>query len=136
MRPITKSPTYKGTPPPMPECWGHRGASGAFPENTIASFERAVKDGSEGIESDVHITADDIIVMFHDPSLERTTNGKGLIREQNYHGGIENVRTTKEPIQKIPTFQELCDLLMREECKHVKANVSIAPSLSREKARR
>ncbi|KDN46806.1 hypothetical protein K437DRAFT_268026 [Tilletiaria anomala UBC 951] len=42
---------FKDTPPPMPECWGHRGASGAFPENTLASFERAVADGAEGIES-------------------------------------------------------------------------------------
>lgn len=40
-----------GTTPPMPECWGHRGASGVFPENTMASFERAVEDGSEGIET-------------------------------------------------------------------------------------
>ncbi len=72
----------------------------------------------------MHITSDDVIVMFHDPSLERTTNGTGLIREQKYHGGIEHVRTTKQPIQKIPTFQELCDLLMRPECRHVKANVS------------
>jgi len=35
----------------LPECWGHRGASAAFPENTLASFERAIRDGSEAIES-------------------------------------------------------------------------------------
>lgn len=40
-----------GLKPPMPECWGHRGASAAYPENTIASFERAIRDGAEGLES-------------------------------------------------------------------------------------
>ena len=75
---------------------------------------------------DVHITTDDVIVMFHDPTLERTTNGKGLIYQRPYYGdnGIEHIRTLKEPVQQIPTFKEVCDLLMRPECKHVKLNVS------------
>ncbi|KAK0541559.1 hypothetical protein OC835_000027 [Tilletia horrida] len=102
-------------------------ASAAFPENTIASFDRAIRDGSEGLESDVHITKDNVIVMFHDPSLERTTDGKGFIRDQNYHDGIEHVRTLKEPKQQIPTFRELCDLLMKEENKHVKLNIDVKP---------
>lgn len=76
---------------------------------------------------DVHITQDDVIIMFHDPSLERTTNGTGLIREQAYYGNIEHVVTVKEPVQKIPTFQELTDFLMREEHKHVKINIDIKP---------
>lgn len=62
--------------------------------------------------------------MFHDPSLERTTDGKGYIRDQPYYGSLENVRTTKEPKQAIPTFKEACDLLMQEGNKHVKFNVS------------
>lgn len=37
----------------LPECWGHRGASAAFPENTLASFEAAMRDGAEGIESGI-----------------------------------------------------------------------------------
>ncbi|KDN35689.1 hypothetical protein RSAG8_11368, partial [Rhizoctonia solani AG-8 WAC10335] len=57
----------------LPECWGHRGASAAFPENTLASFEAAMRDGAEGIESDVHVSLDDIVLMFHDPSLGRTS---------------------------------------------------------------
>lgn len=62
--------------------------------------------------------------MFHDPSLERTTDGKGLIREQKWHGGIEHVRTTAQPRQQIPTFVDVCTLLMRPENRHVKLNVS------------
>lgn len=128
MRPITRS-AKMDIRPDMPECWGHRGASAAFPENTIASFEKAISDGSEGLESDVHITTDDVIVMFHDPTLERTTDGKGLIYEHPYYGpdGIEHLRTVKQPAQQIPTFNQICDLLMRPECKHVKLNLDIKP---------
>ncbi|KAJ3563204.1 hypothetical protein NP233_g9091 [Leucocoprinus birnbaumii] len=53
----------------LPDCWGHRGASSRFPENTLASFEAAIRDGAEGIESDVHVSADDVVVMFHDPGM-------------------------------------------------------------------
>lgn len=75
--------------------------------------------------SDVHITADDVIIMFHDPSLGRTTDGKGLIKNQNWNGNIENIRTLKEPVQQIPTFHQACELLMRPENQHVKFNVSL-----------
>lgn len=77
------------------------------------------------LSKDVHITADDVIIMFHDPSLERTTDGKGFIREQAWNGGIEHLRTMKEPRQQIPTFEQVCDLLMRPENQHVKLNVSV-----------
>ncbi|KAI0036709.1 PLC-like phosphodiesterase [Vararia minispora EC-137] len=111
------------------ECWGHRGASAAFPENTLASFEAAMRDGSEGIESDVHVSRDDVVVMFHDSSLERTTDGKGLIRERDWYGpdGMEHVRTIKEPKQAIPTFAQTVELLMKAspENQHIKFNVDV-----------
>ncbi|KIP10348.1 hypothetical protein PHLGIDRAFT_33894 [Phlebiopsis gigantea 11061_1 CR5-6] len=111
----------------LPECWGHRGASAAYPENTLASFEAAMRDGAEGIESDVHVSVDGVVVMFHDPSLDRTTNGKGLIREQNWYGqdGMEHLRTMKTPAQSIPTFAETVALLMKPENQHVKFNVDV-----------
>ncbi|PWN90285.1 PLC-like phosphodiesterase [Acaromyces ingoldii] len=124
---VLESFRLRGVAPDMPECWGHRGASVAFPENTIASFERAIRDGSEGLESDVHITADDVIIMFHDAALGRTTDGKGLIKNQNWDGNIENIRTLKQPFQQIPTFRQACDLLMRPENQHVKFNIDIKP---------
>lgn len=111
----------------LPECWGHRGASARYPENTLASFEAAMRDGAEGIESDVHVSVDDVVIMFHDPTLERTTDGKGTIREQNWFGeeGIEHVRTLKEPRQAIPTFAQTIELLMRPENHHVKFNIDV-----------
>jgi len=113
--------------PKLPQCWGHRGASAAFPENTLASFEAAFRDGAEGIESDVHVSADDVVIMFHDPSLERTTNGTGLIRNQNWYGegGMEHVRTKKEPIQPVPTFDQTIELLMKPENRHALFNVDV-----------
>ena len=56
----------------------HRGASGYAPENTMAAFERAVAMGATEVETDVAFTRDGKLLLFHDFTLERTTNGKGL----------------------------------------------------------
>ncbi|TBU33039.1 PLC-like phosphodiesterase [Dichomitus squalens] len=111
----------------IPECWGHRGASAAFPENTLASFERAIRDGAEGIESDVHVSLDDVVIMFHDPTLDRTTDGHGKIKEQNWYGfkGMQYLRTLKEPQQSIPTFAETVELLMKPENRHVTFDIDV-----------
>lgn len=61
--------------------------------------------------------------MFHDPTLDRTTDGKGEIKEQSWVGSIEHVRTKKEPIQPIPRFDELIELLMEPENRHVVLNI-------------
>ena len=59
----------------------HRGSAGTHPENTLPAFMEAVRSGADGIELDVHLTADQQLVVIHDESVDRTTNGKGLIRE-------------------------------------------------------
>jgi glycerophosphoryl diester phosphodiesterase len=59
----------------------HRGASGNAPENTMAAFERAVALGAGFIETDLHLTRDAQFVAIHDPTLERTTNGQGNVRD-------------------------------------------------------
>jgi glycerophosphoryl diester phosphodiesterase len=56
----------------------HRGASGYAPENTMASFTRAVETGATEVETDVAFTRDGRLLLFHDDTLERTTNGSGL----------------------------------------------------------
>ncbi len=65
---------------PLPLVIAHRGASTAAPENTIAAFERAITDGADAIELDVHLSRDDHPVVIHDDTLERTTNGSGPVR--------------------------------------------------------
>lgn len=61
--------------------FAHRGASMYAPENTMASFELAYEMGAEGIETDVHLTKDQMPVLMHDEKVDRTTNGKGYIKE-------------------------------------------------------
>ena len=59
----------------------HRGASGYAPENTMPAFEKALELGAEGIELDVHMTADGEIVVIHDHTIDRTSNGRGMIKD-------------------------------------------------------
>ncbi len=65
---------------PKPRLFAHRGASGEAPENTMAAFQRAVDAGVEYIELDVHASEDGQILVIHDATLERTTNGLGAVR--------------------------------------------------------
>jgi glycerophosphoryl diester phosphodiesterase len=57
----------------------HRGASADAPENTLPSFLRAIEQGADAIELDVHVTADDVPVVMHDPTVTRTTAGEGTV---------------------------------------------------------
>ncbi len=66
-----------------PRVFGHRGAAGLAPENTLPSFALGLELGADILELDVHGTRDGEIVVFHDPTLERTTNGEGLVRERS-----------------------------------------------------
>lgn len=86
---LDDGPFDLGAAPRLPECWGHRGASANFPENTLMSFIEACKAGADGIETDIHMTADDELVMFHDPELHRTTDGEGRIHDQPWRGVLE-----------------------------------------------
>jgi len=58
---------------------GHRGAAGEAPENTLAAFDMALRQGANGIEFDVHLSSDGVPVVLHDARLERTTSGSGLV---------------------------------------------------------
>jgi glycerophosphoryl diester phosphodiesterase len=58
---------------------GHRGSSAVAPENTYAAFERSVHDGAEYVETDIRRSADGHLVLMHDATLERTTNGHGPV---------------------------------------------------------
>ena len=59
----------------------HRGASGHAPENTLAAFRKAAALGAPFVETDLHLTRDAHFVAIHDETLERTTNGRGRVRE-------------------------------------------------------
>jgi len=59
----------------------HRGDSANYPENTLLAFRKALEIGVEMIEFDVHLTADDALVLIHDSAVDRTTDGTGSVRE-------------------------------------------------------
>ncbi len=60
---------------------GHRGAMGYAPENTLISFEEAVRRGADLIELDVQLSQDGKVVVIHDTSVDRTTDGSGVVRD-------------------------------------------------------
>jgi glycerophosphoryl diester phosphodiesterase len=67
-----------------PLLFGHRGASGELPENTLPAFARAWEQGVRYLEMDCHATRDGQIVVFHDATLERTTDGRGRLSALSY----------------------------------------------------
>jgi len=70
---------FAGAPPRV---LGHRGAAGLAPENTLVSFHRGRAEGADVLELDVHATADGEVVVLHDATLDRTTEGSGAVRER------------------------------------------------------
>lgn len=97
------------------EAMAHRGASIAFPENTLPAFEEAVRVKADGIELDVHFSKDHELIVMHDEKIDRTTDGTGQIR----HYTLEELKRFNagahfkgEPIvTQIPTLQEVFQLL-------------------------
>ena len=63
-----------------PLVYAHRGGAALRPENTIAAFDHGLALGADGLELDVHLSRDGVVVVHHDSTLERTTNGRGPIR--------------------------------------------------------
>jgi glycerophosphoryl diester phosphodiesterase len=66
---------------PRQAIFAHRGASAYAPENTLAAFRLAVAQGADGIELDAKLSADGHVVVIHDPSVDRTTGARGLVRQ-------------------------------------------------------
>ncbi len=67
----------------MPLVYGHRGAAVEAPENTLPSFKLAEKLGVYGVEMDLHTSKDGELIVIHDETLDRTTNGRGLVHSYN-----------------------------------------------------
>lgn len=96
---------------------GHRGAKGYVAENTLDSFQKALELGVDGIELDVHLSADGTIMVIHDETIDRTTSGKGLVND-----------FTADELRQfgIPALSEVIELVDRKcfiniEIKDVKA---------------
>jgi glycerophosphoryl diester phosphodiesterase len=94
----------------MTNIFGHRGAAGTFPENTMISFQETERIGANGIELDVQLSRDGEVVVIHDETLERTTNGKGWVKDFTLKELRKLDASYKFPEYghcKIPTLEEL-----------------------------
>jgi glycerophosphoryl diester phosphodiesterase len=96
---------------PQPAVIAHRGASAFAPENTLAAFELAIEQYADGIELDVKLTSDGHVVVIHDATINRTTNGSGKVSDIS----LEEVREldagswfdNKFLGERIPTLDEV-----------------------------
>lgn len=68
-------------PQHRPLIFGHRGASRAAPQNTLAAFRKAAEMGADGVELDVHLSADGMPVVIHDARVDATTDGTGAVAD-------------------------------------------------------
>lgn len=95
----------------------HRGNSRYFPENTMAAFRSALMLRPDMIEIDLHMTLDGQVILMHDHCVNRTTDGRGLVREKTLAeikrldaGGWKNEEFRGE---RVPTFEEFLDLVIK-----------------------
>ena len=93
----------------------HRGASVSHPENTLAAFKEAIRLGAHMIELDLALSKDDAIVVLHDSTLDRTTNGKGLVSDWSLKElktlDAGSFKATRFKGERIPTFQEVLGIM-------------------------
>lgn len=99
----------------MTKIIGHRGYAALYPENTMQSFMKAYEYGADGIELDIHLSADKEIVVIHDPTLNRTTNQKGRVNQLTM-AEIKKARNKKGLFkvtdEQVPTLKEVMDWII------------------------
>ncbi|MGK2905576.1 MAG: glycerophosphodiester phosphodiesterase [Desulfuromonadales bacterium] len=122
-----------------PFLWAHRGASCCSPENTMTAFAAAVESGADGLELDIHLSRDGIPVIIHDETLERTTNGRGLVAGKTWRqlqqfeaGGWFSAEFAGE---SIPSLEEVLQtfggqLKLNLELKEFRAGMAVLDLLS------
>ncbi|KAI8375616.1 PLC-like phosphodiesterase [Choanephora cucurbitarum] len=101
----------------VPDVIAHRGFSSENPENTLISYENAIKAGTNALEGDIRLSKDNEIIMMHDLTLNRTTTGTGAVRDHNWHGYIDTLKTKTEPAQPISRLNDVIEMLIRPDIK-------------------
>ncbi|MBB6218990.1 glycerophosphoryl diester phosphodiesterase [Anaerosolibacter carboniphilus] len=118
--------------------FAHRGASGYAPENTMAAFQKALEMGADGIELDVHLSKDGRLIVCHDETLQRTTNGMGWIKDmtleeiRQYDGG--SWFSEEYQREKVPVLEEVLDLIQSTKTLlnvEIKNGIVIYPGIER-----
>ncbi len=107
---------------------GHRGASAHEPENTLRSIRRAFEVGADAVEVDARVSKDGHVVIIHDKTVDRTTNGTGLVSELFF----EEIRALDAGKgEKIPALQEVLKEIRGKGCLflEIKVDEATVPSL-------
>lgn len=114
----------------MQMIYAHRGASGYAPENSLRAFELAADMGADGVELDVQLTKDGKLVVFHDETLGRVTEGRGLLSEHTYEEllHVPLVHTSGGTNEdRIPLLSDVLALLYRRD---LRVNIELKNSLN------
>ena len=95
--------------------YAHRGFCSQYPENTILAFQKALEEGVDGIENDVQLSKDGHIVIMHDESVDRTTNGKGWVKDLTL-AELKELDASEKfgsqfGVQRVPTLREYLELV-------------------------
>lgn len=118
----------------LPKVIGHRGAAAYAPENTLEGIHTAADMGIDWVELDVKLTKDDVPIIFHDDTLDRTTNGSGPVSERTYSEikALEAGSWFGDSFAgiTIPTLEEAVDVLLQRE---LGLNLEIKPCPGRER---
>lgn len=89
----------------------HRGFSEHYPENTLAAFRAAVDAGADRVEMDLAVTRDDVVVLLHDRTLDRTTDGRGPVASFTYEHVREldagTWKSTRFAGESVPTLRDV-----------------------------
>jgi len=112
---LTALPSFSGKTKPY--IMAHRGNRVACPENTLASFRRALADGADILETDLHLTSDGVFVCIHDGTVDRTTDGHGPVAEKTLSQLKELSASYGRPEyaqERVPTLSELAAILPQE----------------------
>src|SRR5690554_4717881 len=93
--------------------YAHRGLSGEYPENTMISFQHAAEARFDGIELDVQLTRDGQLVVIHDETVDRTTDGSGKVLSYSLAElrqlNAAKVKPRSADVARIPSFEEYCE---------------------------
>ena len=102
----------------MTDIIAHRGSKGTHPENTCIAFREAVRVGAEGIELDVHLSKDGYLIVMHDETVDRTTDGHGEIQQLTLNE-LKQLDAgswfQKNPsVQCVPTLEDVLNCLVEQ----------------------
>ena len=113
-----------------PQIAAHRGGALLWPENSLLAFRNALGLGADFLETDIHLTADGEVVVMHDPTLDRTSTGRGAIKDARF-AELEGVRLKAADgsvtDERVPTLAGLLDVLAGSRTARLLLEIKVGP---------